>query len=139
MTEILTIETEYGHMRLNLRTLFPRTKTWLNEFFRKAMHNWEDERDLEILDRLIVHLKEVEIPALPGKYQKLERDIEQARAEMMECPRHSPERLNADWRLKLLKSKKKSWPRYCAQFDMNLSVLEEYRKKRFGGKACEQY
>lgn len=124
--EVLIRYGEKSKMRLKMDCLFPRTKGWLSEFERKVLRYCPD-RD-EVLDRLIAYLRDVKIPGLPKELAALDRLIETVHAHMVSLPTKSWERENAEYEYRRLKSRKTQWPKYCQLHDMNLEVLEGYRR-----------
>ena len=99
-------------MALKLDELFPRTREWLNRFYKNVLRYSPDEE--EILLQMITYLKEVKIPGLPKELEKIDAEIAAA------WPNSVAQRQ--------LKSRKARWPKYCENIRMNLQMLEQFLK-----------
>ena len=124
--EVLIRYGEKSKMRLKMDCLFPRTKGWLSEFERKVLRYCPD-RD-EVLDRLIAYLRDVKKPGLPKELAALDGEIEIAHNRVLATKPKSISREGAEYQYRRLKSRKAQWPKYCQLHDMNLEVLEGYRR-----------
>ena len=124
--ELLIRYNDKSRMVLKLNRLFPRTKDWLNKFFKNVLQNSPDQE--EIIDRLIAYLKEVKIPGLPKELEKLDGEINAAHERMLATQPKSIARSNAEWQYRGLKSRKARWPKYCEQHNMNLEMLEGFKR-----------
>ena len=124
--ELVIRYNDKSRMVLKLNRLFPRTKDWLNKFFKNVLQNSPDQE--EIIDRLIAYLKEVKIPGLPKELEKLDGEINAAHEHMLATQTKSIARENAEWVYRGLKSRKARWPKYCEQHNMNLEMLEGFKR-----------
>ena len=134
----VTIRYSTGRTVLKLDKLFPQTKEWWRKFLKKTVAmDYDHEED--ILNAIIDYLRNERIPKLPEDFKRLDKDILAAyeRYVAVVYDEWAKEIYLREWMS--LKRRKKSWAKWCAKFDMNLQLLEEWRNERFGGKACEQY
>ncbi len=117
---------EKSKMVLKLDKLFPRTKEWLNKFFKNVLRYSPDQE--EIIEQLIAYLKEVKIPGLPKELEKIDGEIEDLHKKMLATQPKSIARENAAWYWRAAKSRKDRWSKYCENIKMNLSMLEQFMK-----------
>ena len=124
--ELVVRYCEKSKMVLKLDKLFPRTKGWLNEFEKKVLR-YCPNRD-EVVDYLVNYLQNVKIPGLPEELKALDGEIEAAHEIMLSYQPKSWKREGAEWQWRHLKGRKARWPNYCAQHDMNVEVLQSWKR-----------
>jgi len=116
---------EKSRMVLKMEQFFPRTKTWLNQFERLVLrHCPEKER---VVEEMYSYLTGTAIPGLPEAARRLDGEIAAAHDRMLATQPKSFAREGAEWKYRQLKSRQKRWPKYCAEFEMNKEVLEQWK------------
>lgn len=74
------------------------------------------------------YLQTVKIPGLPEELKALDGEIEAAHEIMLSYQPKSWQREGAEWQWRHLKSVKARWDKYCQQHDMNVEVMQSWKR-----------